>query len=132
MSKARKGHMLPTPESLFWGLPSYEQRLTFTRKKQAVLRTTRKSVSFLFEVTICMVPCSETIGGKQFYPLMSRDPEIISVSKSNILMLIILEGKIIVTYKCNFTLFLRLLSCSALISFSFSCSRSCRISSYIE
>ena len=51
MSKARKGHMLPTRESLFWGLPSYEQRLTFTRKKQAVLRTTRKSVSFLFDVT---------------------------------------------------------------------------------
>ena len=48
MSKALKGRML---NPYFGGLPSYEQRLTFTRKKQAVLRTTRTSVSFLFDFT---------------------------------------------------------------------------------
>ena len=41
----------PRENPYFWGLPSYKQRLTFTRKKLAVLRTTRNSVLFLFDVT---------------------------------------------------------------------------------
>ena len=56
---------------------------------------------YLFSLTsqICMVPCSETTGGKQFYSLMSPDLEIVSVSKPSFLMLIVLEEKIIVTCK---------------------------------
>ena len=48
MSKARKGRVLPTRESLFWGLTVL--RADVTRKKQAVFTTTRNSVSFLFDV----------------------------------------------------------------------------------
>ena len=77
--------MLPTRESLFLGLTVLQAEVNFYEKETSCFEDhSRKSVSFLFEVTICMVPCSEAIGGKQFYPLMSCDPEIISVSKSNI------------------------------------------------
>ena len=48
VSKARQGRMLPTRESLFLGLAVLP---AFTRKKQAVLRNTRNSVSFLSVVT---------------------------------------------------------------------------------
>ena len=51
MSKARKGHMLPSEIRILGLTSSYEQRLTFTRKKPAVVRTMRNSVSFLSDVT---------------------------------------------------------------------------------